>query len=245
MRLIDPTEQEERMKSKHDDKNLKHWEHRRENNWRHYKFNQPYKKGLQRVREMLDKTNFDPATLWQWGTMQAMALIEILKSMERTFGREGQQAIFESLRRVGYDIGKQITDDTDIPKDMSDAEWISFYATIINRIVYASLETPTIENDNKVSFHIDWCPHQDEYRPFDCRVQRYFVQGMLDAAMEFMRSQGRTDVWDVVFRATIPAGSETCHFEIFRGNPEEARQWAEYTKLLEEKALKIAAKDQG
>ena len=35
---------------------------------------------------MLGKTDFDPATLWQWGTMQAMALIETLKEVEKTFG---------------------------------------------------------------------------------------------------------------------------------------------------------------
>jgi hypothetical protein len=231
------------MQSRHDDKSQRHWEHRQEKNWQRYTFNQPYAKGLRRLNEILDKTNFDPATLWQWGTMQAMALIEILKTMERTFGKKGQQAVFESLHRVGYDIGKQVTQGITLPDGISDAEWISFFATVINRIVYASLETPVIESDQRVSFHIDWCPHQDAYRPFDCRVQRYFVQGMLDAAMEFLRSQGREDVWDVVFRTTIPSGSETCHFEIYRGNPQEARQWSEYTRLLETKALEIAAID--
>lgn len=175
--------------------------------------------------------------------MQAMVLIEILKAVEKKFGRAGQEVAFESLRRVGYDIGSQIAAGTSIPDDMSDSEWISFFATIINRIAYASLEVPSIDSDGRVSFHISWCPHQDQYKPFDCRVQRYFVQGMLDAAFDYLQSQGRTDIWDVVFNTTIPSGSDTCHFEIFRGDPEKSRRWAEHTRQLEDKALKIAARE--
>jgi len=94
---------------------------------------------------------------------------------------------FECLRKIGYNIGEQITEGTSIPEDISIAEWLSFYATIINRIAYASLESPQIEDENKVIFHIDWCPHQDHYSAFDCRVQRYFVQGMIDACNGFYK----------------------------------------------------------
>jgi hypothetical protein len=164
------------MKSKHDNINLKYWESRPETNWKRFKFKQPYKKGLERLKEkVLSKTNFDPTVLWQWGTMQSIAVIEILKTVEKKFGRDGQQAVFECLRKIGYNIGEQITEGTSIPEDISIAEWLSFYATIINRIAYASLESPQIEDENKVIFHIDWCPHQDHYSAFDCRVQRYFV----------------------------------------------------------------------
>ncbi|MCJ7538445.1 MAG: hypothetical protein MUO88_02155 [Desulfobacterales bacterium] len=231
------------MESKHDDMNVKHWEKRPEAKWDKFQFNQPYQKGLKRLKEeVLEKTNFDPATLWQWGTMQAMAVITILKAVEKKFGREGQDLVFESLQKVGYDIGKQVSEGTTIPDDMTNVEWTSFFATIMNRIAYASLETPQIEEDEKANFHIDWCPHQDHYAAMDCRVQRYFVQGMIDAAVDFVKSQGREDVWDVAFKSTIPSGSETCFFGIQRGNPEEARKWAEYTRLLEEKALEIAAR---
>lgn len=231
------------MKPAHNDLSVKHWEKRSEDNWEKFQFNQPYQHGLERLQEnVLNKTNFDPSVLWQWGTMQAMAVVEILKTLERQFGKDGQQVVFESLRRVGYDVGHQITKGTTIPVEMGTEEWISFFATVINRIAYASLESPEIENNQKVNFHIDWCPHQDQYGPFDCRVQRYFVQGMIDAAMEFAKSQGRDDVWDVSFRSTIPSGSETCYFEIFSGDPEESRKWGEYTKFLEDKALEIAQK---
>ena len=233
------------MKSGHDDRQVRHWEKRPEKNWEGFQFNQPYEKGLHRLKEVLGQTNYDPATLWQWGTMQACAVIEILKTVERKFGREGQQAIFESLRGVGYEVGRQITEGTTIPGNMTDAEWVSFYVTVINRIAYASLETPQIEGDEKVSFHIDWCPHQDHYRAFDCRVQRYFVQGLLEAGIDFTRSQGRSAVWDVAFKTTIPSGSETCFFEICLGDADETRRWAEYTRILEDKALQIAAKESG
>ncbi|MBW1894653.1 MAG: hypothetical protein JRI91_13290 [Deltaproteobacteria bacterium] len=232
------------MMSKHDDMEVKHWEKRPEPNWEKFGFKQPYQKGLNRLKEdVLAKTNYDPTVLWQWGTMQAMAVIEILKAIEGKFGREGQQIVCDSLKRVGYNIGSQITEGMTIPEDISTVEWISFFATIINRIAYASLETPEIEGEERANFHIDWCPHQDHYKAMDCRVQRYFVQGMIDAAMNFAKSQGRDDVWDVAFRTTIPSGSKTCYFEVYKGNPEETRKWAEYTRLIEDKALEIAKKN--
>ncbi len=84
-----------------------HWQNRSEPSWERFRFKQPYARGLQRLREeVLGKTDFDPATLWQWGTMQATALIEILKTAEQRFGAEGQQMVYEALRKVGYDIGR-------------------------------------------------------------------------------------------------------------------------------------------
>jgi hypothetical protein len=221
----------------------RHWEKRTEDGWRDFRFNQPYESGLKILREVLSNTNLDPATLWQWGTMQAMALIEILKAAERVFGREGQEMVLDCLRRVGYDIGKQITENTAIPDTMSSSEWMSFFATVVNRIVYSSLESPRIVDDQSVDFHIDWCPHQSHYSAFYCRVQRYFVQGMIDAAQEFLKKQGREEVWDVEFKTTIPAGADTCHFVIQKGSPEERRKWEEYTRELERKALRIAEKN--
>jgi len=109
-------------------------------------------------------------------------------------------------------------------------------ATVINRIVYASLEAPRIESDDQISFDILWCPHQDHYRAFDCRVQRYFVQGMIDALKEFF---GMTGGLQVRFDSTIPAGAKTCHFTMWRSS-ESGEEWDQVTKLLEEKALEIA-----
>jgi hypothetical protein len=218
---------------------MAHWEHRPEPRWKAFRFKQPYAKGLERLRrDVLGQTDFDPATLWQWGTMQAMALIEVLKDCERTFGEAGQQLVYGALRRVGYDVGRQILDGVELPEGITEAEFVSFYATVVNRIAYASLEAPRIDGAEQVSFDILWCPHQDHYGAFDCRVQRYFVQGMIDAAEELSQKFG----FQVRFDSTIPAGAPTCHFTLWKASDEERAQWASYTQLLEAKALARAKK---
>src|SRR5580704_4916373 len=114
---------------------MAHWQHREEAAWPSFQFNQPYAKGLERLRtEVLAKTDFDPATLWQWGTMQAMALIGVLEACEARFGEEGQKLVHEQLRRVGHDVGRQILEGIEIPAGLTEAEFVSFFATVVNRI---------------------------------------------------------------------------------------------------------------
>jgi hypothetical protein len=217
---------------------MRHWENRREASWQDFHFNQPYEKGLTRLREeVLTQADFDPTVLWQWGTMQAMAVVRILKDCETRWGPEGQQVVAEALRQTGLNIGRQILKDVERPETMSEAEFISFFATVVNRIVYASLEAPRIDSDDQVSFDILWCPHQDHYRAFECRVQRYLVQGLLDALEETGLARG----FQLRFDCTIPAGAQTCHFTIWRGSEEEREAWTEYTRQLEEKALQRSA----
>jgi hypothetical protein len=213
---------------------MAHWEHRDEPRWRDFKFNQPYAKGLARLKnEVLAKTDFDPATLWQWGTMQAMALVGVLEAAEAQFGEAGQRMIGDAISATGLDVGRQILAGVVLPSEMTEAEFFSFYATVINRIAYASLEAPQIDNAGKVSFDILWCPHQDHYKAFDCRIQRYFVRGMIDAAREHTLGKG----WQVRFDSTIPSGAQTCHFTLWNATEEEAAEWNKYTQLLEAKAL--------
>jgi hypothetical protein len=216
---------------------MAHWEHRDEARWKDFKFNQPYARGLRRLREeVLGKTDFDPAVLWQWGTMQAMAIIEILKTCEAELGEKGQELVYGALHRVGYDIGRQILEGAEIPEDLSEAEFVSFYATVINRIVYASLEAPRIDSEDVATFDILWCPHQDHYGAFDCRVQRYFVQGMIDAARDIVKRFS----FDVRFDFTIPAGAPTCHFTMWRGRDAEGNAWREHTSQIERRAIERA-----
>ncbi len=218
---------------------MAHWENRPEENWKKFRFNQPYQQGLKRLREeVLAKTDYDPATLWQWGTMQAMAVIRILEECERVFGEEGQKIVGGALREVGRDVGRQILHNVNMQEELSDAEFMSFFATVINRIAYASLEEPAIESDELVSFHITWCPHQDHYRALDCRVQRYFVQGMMEALKEVTGKGG----WQVRFTRTMPAGAPTCHFQLWRAADEGKSDWEKYTESLEKKALRLARK---
>lgn len=216
---------------------MAHYEHRTEESWRDFRFNFPYREGLRRLREeVLAKTDFDPSVLWIWGTMQAMAVIGILKACEREFGAEGQRVVKEALIEVGRDVGRQMMGDLEKPAGLSEAEMASFFATVVNCIAYASLEEPSIDGEDEVSFHILWCPHQDCYGAFDCRVQRYFVQGMLEAA----REKGLLTDWQVRFTQTIPAGAETCRFVLWRAPDGEKSQWERYSELLEEKALEMA-----
>src|SRR5438552_18731184 len=108
---------------------MAHWEHRPEPKWKQFRYRQPYEKGLKRLKEeVLAKTDFDPATLWQWGTMQAMAIIEVLKDCEKHFGAEGQKVVYGALRKIGLDIGRQILKDTEKPEEMSEADFMSFFA---------------------------------------------------------------------------------------------------------------------
>src|SRR5215475_14564069 len=124
---------------------MAHWDHRPEPRFARFRFGQPYAKGLRRLREdVLGKTDFDPAVLWQWGTMQAMALIEVLKAAEAELGERGQKLVFDALRRIGHDVGRQILDGATWPADLTPVEFVSFFVTVINRVVYASLEDPKI-----------------------------------------------------------------------------------------------------
>ena len=213
---------------------MTHWDSRKEPRWKEFKFNQPYAKGLARLKnDVLGKTDFDPATLWQWGTMQAMALVSVLEDAEAKFGAAGQQMVGDAVSKIGLDVGRQILAGVELPPGLTEAEFFSFYATVINTIAYASLEDPRIDDEGKVTFDIIWCPHQDHYKAFDCRIQRYFVRGMLQAAYDHALSKG----WQVKFDSTIPAGATTCHFTLWRASDEEAKAWNDYSQLLEAKAL--------
>ncbi len=64
-------------------------------------------------------------------------------------------------------------------------------------------------------------------------MQRYFVQGMIDAAQEFTGRFG----FQVRFDTTIRAGAPTCHFTMWKATDAERLEWNKYTQLLEAKAL--------
>lgn len=160
------------------------------------KFNYPYKEAGQRcAREALSRDDYDPTSLFRWGNMLAMSVLRMLQAAERTFGSAGQTAMTGVLEEVGRDIGRQILEGVDMPKGIQPIEFMSAYASWINREIYASPEVPRIDGEDHCSFDILWCPHQESYRAFDCRVQRYLVQGMIDAVREvpYYRLPGRGD----------------------------------------------------
>src|SRR2546422_291946 len=103
------------------------------------------------------------------------------------------------------------------------AEIASLYASWINEVAYASIEAPRVHGEG-ADFDIHYCPHEDVYGAFDCRVQRYFVEGMIAAAR---RSFGE-GIFDVSFASTIPSGSSTCHFDLFPKQTGANDAWNDY-----------------
>lgn len=207
---------------------------RQEPNWSRIKFGEPFKEALDRFREEVqDREDFDPSSLLQFGLFMSKAVINILKENEARFGVEGQKAVNDALIRTGYDMGRQIAKNIEIPPDVSDVELMSFLATIINTQSWTSIEDPKIDNEDACSFKILWCPLQDVYSAFDCRVQRYLVQGIINYFLEHVVQSE----FQVEFKSTIPAGSEVCHFVIERKKHGEQDKWEVYSKLLERKAL--------
>lgn len=208
---------------------------RKEESWNKVKFGEAFKVALDRFRnEVLDRNDFDPTSLLQFGLFMSMAVINILKEAEKNFGVEGQKMVNAALVKTGYEIGKQILKDVEIPSDISDIELMSFFATIINTQAWTSIEDPRIDNKYKCSFNILWCPLEDVYSAFDCRVQRYLVQGLIN----YLREIYTKSDFQVEFKSTIPAGAECCRFVISRKKPDEADKWEKYSKLLEKRAMK-------
>jgi hypothetical protein len=203
------------------------------------KFNYPWADAGDRcAREALVRPEYDPVSLFRWGNMLAMAVLGMLQTAEDKFGEAGQLAITRALIDVGRDVGRQILAGIEIPKGVAPIEFISAYASWINREIYASPEEPRIEGSDRCSFDILWCPHQESYRAFDCRVQRYLVQGMIDAVRERFPEMD----FQVSVKQTIPAGGPVCTFEIRRRSPGESDDWELYSSSLAKKAIEKAGK---
>lgn len=181
----------------------------------------------------LANPQYDPASTFVWGQMMAVGLIQMLKAIEAAFGAEGHDIARAALVEVGDKIVSEMVDGVGVPEDLSNEEVASLFASWINEVVYASVEAPDV-SEGKASFDIHYCPHEDVYGAFDCRVQRYLVEGMINAAR---RSFGEA-MFDVAFATTIPSGSSTCHFDMFPKG-EGADAWNEYSDRLRGRALKI------
>ncbi len=211
---------------------------RKETSWERAKvaLKEPFEEALDTFRkEVLSREDFDPTALLQFGFFMSMAVINILKEAESELGKKGQEVIINALINTGYDVGRQMIDPEKIPKNISDIELMSYLATIINTQAWTSIEDPRIDNEDKCSFDILWCPLQDVYSAFDCRVQRYLVQGIVNY---FRESVFDKSDFQIYFKSTIPTGAECCEFVIERKKPGEPDKWETYSKQLEEKALK-------
>ena len=211
---------------------------RKEKTWENVKtaLKEPFEDALNTFRRKVEhRKDFDPTSLLQFGLFMSMAVLNIVKESELKLGKEGQDVVIHALIKTGYDIGSQMINPDKIPEEISDIELMSYLATIINTQAWTSIEDHRIENEEKCSFNILWCPLQDVYSAFDCRVQRYLVQGIVDYFRDHVFDKSNFQVY---FKSTIPAGAKCCEFVIEKKKPGESDRWESYSKQLEEKALK-------
>ena len=207
---------------------------RKEKAYQNVKLGLPYGEAVKRFRKAIEgREDFDPAVLLVWGTMQATAVLNILKEAEEALGQAGQQIVRKAINRAGFEAMRDFIDHSSFPDDVDEAEKISYLITGVNTVLYASLEKPWVVSKDRCEFDILWCPHQDRYTAFDCRVQRYFVEGIFQAMEE--RGYGGFTAW---VEELIPRGAECCHFVVERrkdGAPENL--WRAYSDKLGERAL--------
>lgn len=207
---------------------------RTKENWERTKLGVVYEKAVEKLRkDVLSRPDYDPAVLFQWGEMMSMGVLQILKDVEEKFGIEGQKVVGEAIRKVGRDAARQMLEGAEIPQDLTQVELMSLVATYANTILWASLEDPWLVSEDECGFDILWCPLQDSYRPFDCRVQRYFVEGVIETC----RDELGLDDFNIAFENIIPAGAPTCTFRMWRKKADEEDNWTAYTEKLEHRSM--------
>lgn len=207
---------------------------REEKGYAKVKLGTPYRKAVENLRKaMQGRKDFDPVPLFVWGTMQATAVLNVLKEAEKVFGEAGQRMVRRAINRAGYEAMEEFLENSDFPDEVDEIERISYIITGINTVLYASLERPWISSENRCEFDILWCPHQDRYSAFDCRVQRYFVEGMIQALED--NTPHKITGW---VDRLIKRGADRCHF-IFERRKEEASKnpWHAYSEELGKRAL--------
>jgi hypothetical protein len=206
---------------------------RPEKNWKGTKFKMPYSKAIETFRrEVAARPDFDPATLLVWGTYMSMTILQMMKDVEENFGPDGQKVVVEAMRKVGYDTAEEMFEKAEFPRGTTDIEKTSFVTTWVNTDTWTSVERPKILGPDEAMFDILWCPHQDTYNAFDCRVQRYLVEGIL----KYLREQVDPS-FCLEFKWTIPAGAETCRFRLWKRKQGEQDRWEKYSNTLAQKAL--------
>lgn len=213
---------------------------RKEAGYSGVKLGTPYPEAVANLRKALqEREDFDPAVLFVWGTMQATGVLNMLKAVEQEFGEAGQRVVRKAISQAGYEAAEGLLVNSHFPEDLDDIELLSYIVTGINTVLYASLERPWIASEDRCDFDILWCPHQDRYTAFDCRVQRYFVEGMIRA----LEKLGKGRFVPAVDKL-IPFGAEHCHFTVERSKDEKGQHpWDQYSDKLAERALEKQKKD--
>jgi hypothetical protein len=208
---------------------------REEERYKEVSLGVPYPEAVGQFQKATEgRSDFDPAVLFGWGTMQATAVLNILKAAEETFGEAGQEMVRKAINKAGYEAMEGFLKDSSFSEDADEMELASFIVTGLNTVLYASLERPWIVSKERCEFDILWCPHQDRYTAFDCRVQRYFVEGMFQALDD--QGMGRITAW---VEKLIPHGAECCHFVVEKRKDDgEKNPWHTYSDELGKKAFR-------
>jgi len=207
---------------------------RKEEKFKSVRLGTPYAEAVENFRKAIqDREDFDPAVLLVWGSMQAAAVLNILKAAEEMFGEAGQEMARKAINRAGYEAMDGFMKSSTFPENVDDVEVASYIFTGLNTVLYGSLERPWITSKDRCEFDILWCPHQDRYTAFDCRVQRYFVEGMIEA-LEAHGLKGFTAWVDKL----IPRGGDCCHFVVERIKEKRERHpWHAYSDELGKRAF--------
>jgi hypothetical protein len=207
---------------------------RKEKEYGKVRLGTPYPEAVEHFRKAIEGRNdFDPSVLFVWGTMQATAVLNILKAAEETFGEAGQEMVRKAINKAGYEAMDGLLRDSSFPDDLDEAELVSYVVTGLNTVLYASLEKPWVTSKDRCEFHILWCPHQDRYTAFDCRVQRFFVEGIFQAMED--HGKGNFTAW---VEELIPRGADCCHFVVQRREDDGDRNlWHIYSDELNKKAM--------
>jgi hypothetical protein len=208
---------------------------RAEEGYREVRLGVPYPEAVEQFRKAIDgRSDFDPAVLFAWGTMQATAVLNVLKAIEEAYGEAGQAIVRKAINKAGYEAMDGFLTTSRFPDGIDEIELISYMVTGINTVLYASLERPRVTSEDRCEFDILWCPHQDRYSAFDCRVQRFFVEGILQAVAD--RGRGKVTAW---VDKLIPRGSDRCHFVVEKLQSSDGEHpWRAYSDELNERALK-------
>jgi predicted hydrocarbon binding protein len=198
------------------------------------RFSRHFAASTSKLREQaLSREDYDPGRLFKWGQMMALAVVRMMEGAEKEFGTKGQEVMTGVLTDLGREIGREVLREYEIAPGIRDIEAVSKFVTYINEEIWASPEIPKVVSDEECSCDVLWCPHQDHYKPFDCRVQRYLVQGLLEAFQE------KTGIAaDARFTQIMPKGAKTCQFKIRLLPKGESREWTKYSSELAERALK-------
>jgi len=198
-----------------------------------------FARSTSRLREnALSRKDYDPARLFKWGQMMALAVVRMMEGTEKAFGAKGQEIMNTVLVDLGREIGREVLKNYALAAGTKEIEAISKFVTYVNEEIWASPEIPKVLSDSECVCDVLWCPHQDHYRPFDCRVQRYIVQGLLEAFQE------KTGIAvDARFTQIIPKGAETCRFAVRILPKGESQEWTRYSSDLAHRALQRVADD--